>query len=217
MRTNQRFPYQKSLNKREDAPTSASPFLITLPYSSITLPYSSITLPYCHTSDALACFTPLLVETRDAVGGFVTFGVNDGSVDGGGFDVAMTEQFGNSVEVGSCHKCHRRVAVTGSVEGDVFVDAGALHPLCNHFLDSGCGWQVEDGMVGMSFEGGEPSEGIIVELVGDGFLCFLHDDGEPVVIAYLVDVPPSDISDVTKSEPSEAAEEKGLLDHLIEA
>ena len=69
----------------------------------------------------------------------------------------------------------------------------------------------------MSFGGGEPSEGIIVELVGDGFLCFLHDDGEPVVIAHLVDVPPSDISDVAKPKSSEAAEEKGLLDHLIEA
>lgn len=47
-------------------------------------------------------------------------------------------------------------------------------------------------------------------------MCFLHDDGESVVIAHLVDVAPSDVSDVTKSEPSEAAEEEGLLDHLIE-
>ena len=90
-------------------------------------------------SKALACFTPFFVEMGDAVGGFVAFGVDDGSIERGGFDVAVSEQFGDGVEVGSCHKCHRRVAVTGSVEGDVFVDVGALHPLCDHFLDGSCG------------------------------------------------------------------------------
>lgn len=135
----------------------------------------------------------------DAVGGFVTFGVDNGSIERGAFDVAMSEQFGDGVEVGSCHECHRRVAVTGRVESDVFVDTGTLHPLCNHFLNGGGAWQGEDGLVGMSFGGREPSNGIVVQFVGNGFLCFLHDDGEPVVIAHFVDVTPSDVSDVAKS------------------
>ena len=154
---------------------------------------------------------------RNAVGGFVTFGVDDCCIERGAFDVAMSEQFGDGVEVGSCHECHRRVAVTGCVEGDVFVDAGTLHPLCNHFLDGGSAWQVEDGAVEMPFGGGKPSESVIVQFVGDGLLCFLHDDGEPVIVAHLVDVTPSNVSDVAKSESCEAAEEEGLFDHLIEA
>ena len=84
---------------------------------------------------SLSCFVPFLVETGDVVGGLVTFGVNDGSVDGGSFDVAMTEQLGDGVEVGSCHERHRRIAVTCRVEGDVFRDVGVVYPLCYCLLD----------------------------------------------------------------------------------
>ena len=48
----------------------------------------------------------------------VSYRVNDCGIDGGGFDVAMSEKFGDGIEVGSCHKCHRGIAVTSRVEGD---------------------------------------------------------------------------------------------------
>ena len=69
----------------------------------------------------------------------------------------------------------------------------------------------------MSLARGEPTEGIVVEFVGDGFLCFLHDDGVAVVITYLLDVAPSDVADIAKAESCEAAEEEALLDGLVEA
>ena len=146
----------------------------------------------------------------------VSYRVNDCGIDGGGFDVAMSEKFGDGIEVGSCHKCHRGIAVTSRVEGDVLGDVGTLHPLCDDLLDGGSSWQREDGLVGMPLERGEPTEGVIVELVGDGFLCFLHDDGVAVVITYLLDVAPSNVADVAKAESCEAAEEEALLDLLVE-
>lgn len=157
------------------------------------------------------------VEAGDAVVGMVSYRVNDCGIDGGAFDVAMSEEFGDGVEVSSCHECHRGVAVASRVEGDVLGDAGTLYPLCDDFLDGGYSWQREDGLVGMSLARGEPTEGIVVEFVGDGFLCFLHDDGVAVVITYLLDVAPSDVADIAKAESCEAAEEEALLDGLVEA
>ena len=117
--------------------------------------YVHVAMNIC--SCALACFAPFLVETGYVVGGLVTFGVNDGSVDGGSFDVAMTEQLGDGVEVCSCHERHCRIAVTCRVEGDVFRDVSVVYPLCNRLLDGGGDRQIEDGLVWASFPNREPA------------------------------------------------------------
>ena len=129
----------------------------------------------------------------------------------------MPEEFGDGVEIASCHECHRRIAVPRRMEGDVFGNMGALHPLCNCFFDGGSGWQGKDGLIGMPLGRRKPTEGILIEFIGDRLLCLLHDDGVAVVIASLLDIPPSDVADVAETEPCEAAEEEALLDCLIEA
>lgn len=127
----------------------------------------------------------------------------------------MSEKFGDGVEIGSCHERHRGVAVTCGVEGDVFGDVGFLCPLCECLLYGDGGWQGEDGLVGVSLRAGKPSESVGIELVGDGVLGFLHDDGVAVIIACLVDVAPSDMSDIAETESCEATEEESLFDLLI--
>ena len=129
----------------------------------------------------------------------ITRRVYNGGIDCGGFDVAMPKEFGDGVEIGSCHECHRSIAVPSRVEGDVFGNMGALHPLCNCFFDGGCGRQGEDRFIGMPFGRWKPSEGILIEFVGDRLLRFLHDDGVAVVLASLLDISPSDVADVAKT------------------
>ena len=53
-------------------------------------------LPFCHLSFViyhLAKRISCLVEQGDAVGGIVAYGIDDRSIDGGVFDVAMPEEF----------------------------------------------------------------------------------------------------------------------------
>ena len=87
---------------------------------------------------------------------------------------------------------------------------------CAHCA-SGAGWQGEDGLFGVSRRGGKPSESVGIELIGDGFLGFLHDDGVAVIIACLVDVTPSDMADIAETESCEATEEESSFDLLIGA
>ena len=161
------------------------------------------------------CLGTLLVKTGDVVIGVVTHRVNDSSIDGGCFYIAMSEEFGDGVEIGSYHECHCGIAVASCMEGDVFVDLCVLHPLPDSLFDGGCGRQGEYELVGTPLGRWEPSEGIFVELIGDVVLCFLHDDGEAVVIACLMDISPFEMSDVTQSKSCEAAEEEALLYLLV--
>lgn len=157
-----------------------------------------------------------MIEAGEIVGGGVTLGVDDCSVDGGALDVAMSEQFGYGVEVGSSHQCHRCIAVTCGVESDMFVNLSTLRPLCECLFYGSGGWQGEYVLVGTSFKSRKPSDGIGVDFIGDGLLRLLHDDGVTVVIAHFSDVTPSDVSYVAQAKSCETAEEEGLLDHLIE-
>ena len=107
--------------------------------------------------------------------------------------------------------------MTCGVEGDVFAYVGILCPFCECLLYGGGRWQGKDGLVGMTFRCGKPSQSVGIEFVGDGVLCLLHDDGVVVVVTHLVDIAPSDVANVAETQPCETAEKEAAFYLLIAA
>lgn len=140
----------------------------------------------------------LLVEVGDAINGFVAGCIDDGCVDGGGAYVAVTEEFGHGVEVGTSDECHGGVGVSCRVEGDVFIDSCVMCPRGDVPFNGGDGGERKDEVVGLSRGVWEPVDCFFVEFVVDGVECFLHDDGTSPCPVDLFDVVPFECSDIAE-------------------
>lgn len=152
-----------------------------------------------------------------AVDGVVAGFVDDGGIDGGGLDLAVTEEFGDGVEVGSCHECHGGTTVACGVEGDMLADSCFYRPFCNGTFDGGQTGHSENEVFGVAHVIWKPSNGFDVEFVVDGFLCLLHDDGVAIGVASLFDVFPLEFANVAESQACEATEHETAFDLVVVA
>ncbi len=159
----------------------------------------------------------VLVVFGHAVYGFVAGFVDDGGIDGGGLDLAVAEEFGYGVEVGSCHECHGGTTVACGVEGDMLADSCFCRPFCDGAFDGGQTGHSENEVFGAAHLIWEPSNGFDVEFVVDGFLCLLHDDGVAIGVACLFDVFPLEFANVAESQACEATEHETAFDLVVVA
>ena len=68
-------------------------------------------------------------------------------------ETAVSEDAGDGLDVGTVAQRVRSATVTGTVPGDVLLDAGASHPVAQGFQAHGMRWQWEDDLIAVAILG----------------------------------------------------------------